>query len=149
LDLAKAVYNKILEEQTVFYNPESQSLIQTLHFFSKFRGFNEINELIPKHIPEITKKMIESPASLGMFFLSIIRKPPSNEYKKYILREIIKNADKLEEFRKKKIIIAMAEDPNTEFWDNVHKLGVYWNKNETLFIKKEEAVLIQHGLIRD
>lgn len=147
--LAKAVREKILEEPSLFFKTEYPFFYLVLHFYSKFRGFNDINELIIKYIPEVTKKMIEYQNFIGIFFLSILRKPPSPDYKKYIIREIIKNAGFIEEFKKKKMIIAMANDPDTEFWDNVHKLGVYWNKSETVFVKKEEAILTQYNLIRD
>ena len=149
VSLAKAVRERILEEPSVFFNTENPLFSLGLHFYSKFKGFNDINDLVIKYIPEIPKKLIESPSYLGMFFMCIVRKPPSPEYKKFIIKEIFKNAHVLDEFRKKKIVIAMANDPDTEFWDNVHKLGVHWNKSETVFVKKEEAILIKHNLIRD
>lgn len=150
LNLAKAASAKILADPSKFFNKSNGSFVLALHFFTKFREFSNINKLIPQYLPNIDERWNNCPNFLGMFILCIFRKPPSQEYKSLIIKGLFNHSDKLEFFRKKKIVISMIDDPNPEFWENVHKLKVYWNASEQVFLKSNEvAILKQHNLIRD
>jgi hypothetical protein len=147
LQLASAIYDRILLSPDKFFDTNFSYYTTTVHFFGKFRGFTKITELAEEYIPVITPEMRKFPAALGHYFQSILRKPGSEAYKNYIISQVIDHADHLEHFRKQKIIIAMVNVENELFWNNVKKLGVFWKADQKLFFPKEFEKLKMHGLI--
>lgn len=143
-------------ENIILANPEEYFLrsktryLAIAHAYSKLKGFNKIIGLFIKYIPEIPKDLQEDSESLGYFLYSMLRKYPGEIYEAMLLQALYDYSPKLNDLRKKKIIIAMIKrkSRNEFFWSDVQKLGVFWSPEEVLYVSEHKEKLSKIGLIK-
>ena len=138
----------IMKDPKVFFD-DTFLYVTVIHAFSKIDYFPDILNLYTIYLPKIPNDLLNDHVSLGYFLYSALRRPANLEYENMLINVLYENADKLKEIQKKKITISFAHRYSTNplFWDNVHKLNIFWKKNELMYVSEYATFLSQYNLI--